>query len=63
MKRKPKDMPDFLNKVKHAGETFIPEIIAVRDEKGISDTLYQLIIERGSHLKSGNLEKSKKPIR
>ena len=41
------------------GVTRIPQIHAKRDERGISDQLYNLVLKRGRHLGRGELEKVK----
>ena len=45
--------------IKKTGDEVIPKIIATHNNRGISDKLYELILQRGGYLLMGGLEKIK----
>ena len=48
-----------LETIKKTGDEVIPKIIAKHNNRGISDKLYELILQRGRYLLMGDLEQIK----
>ena len=45
--------------LKETGETTLPVVHAKRNERGITDELYRMVLKRGRHLEKGELDKIK----